>query len=74
MRPVLKARLRFWTVSECNSQYEDALEQGKLLGLGNEAALMARAEAALPGKTTAKPIAKKPKSLKKEYEKAKAKV
>ena len=52
VRPVLKARLRYFTVGDCKTQYEDALEQGALLGLGNEARLMNLAEAALPGKQT----------------------
>ncbi len=49
VRPILKRRLSYMTVSECGRQFEEAVHQAALLGLGDEAALMRFAEAAVKG-------------------------
>jgi len=57
VQPVLKARLRYFTVTECGKQYKEALEQATLINLGDEKALLKLATAALPD--PAKPAAAK---------------
>lgn len=52
--PVLVARLRYQTISDCANQYTEAVHQARLLDMGNEKDLLKLAEAALSGKVAKK--------------------